>query len=69
MPTTWWCTSTPCARRTPFLPANLRRGNVASPSERGDLLAEIRAYLDAGVDGFFTDDPAVGRAAVAAQKR
>lgn len=53
----------------PFLPANLRRGNVASPSERGDLLAEIRAYLDAGVDGFFTDDPAVGRAAVIAQNR
>ncbi|MES3010714.1 MAG: glycerophosphodiester phosphodiesterase [Pseudomonadota bacterium] len=53
----------------PFLPANLRRGNVASPSERGDLLAEIRAYLDAGVDGFFTDDPAIGRAAVTAQTR
>ena len=46
----------------PFLPADLRRGNVASPSERGDLAAEITAYLRAGIDGFFTDDPAIGRA-------
>ncbi|MDB5929922.1 MAG: glycerophosphoryl diester phosphodiesterase [Polaromonas sp.] len=48
----------------PFLPANLRRGSAASPSERGDLSAEIAAYLQAGIDGFFTDDPAVGRAAL-----
>jgi len=27
-------------------------------------LAEIRAYLAAGIDGFFTDDPAIGRQAV-----
>ena len=46
----------------PFLPADLRRGNVASPSERGDLAAEITLFLHAGVDGFFTDDPAIGRA-------
>jgi glycerophosphoryl diester phosphodiesterase len=24
----------------------------------------MRAFLEAGVDGFFTDDPALGRAAV-----
>ncbi len=48
----------------PFLPANLRRGNAASPSERGDMAAEITAFLQAGVDGFFTDDPSVGRAAM-----
>ena len=48
----------------PFLPTDLRRGNTASPSERGDLAAEITAYLQAGIDGFFTDDPAVGRAAL-----
>lgn len=50
----------------PFLPANLRRGDVASASARGDMVSEIKAYLAAGVDGFFTDDPAVGRAAVVA---
>lgn len=48
----------------PFLPADLRRGDIASLSERGDLAAEITAYLRAGIDGFFTDDPAIGRAAL-----
>ena len=46
----------------PFLPADLRQGNVASPTERGDLAAEITVFLRAGIDGFFTDDPAIGRA-------
>jgi len=50
----------------PFLPVSLRRDPVSSPSARGDAAAEITAYLNAGVDGFFTDDPAVGRAAVTA---
>ena len=45
-------------------PANLRRSDVASPSTRGDLAAEIMAFLQAGVDGVFTDDPGVGRAAM-----
>ena len=27
-------------------------------------LGEISAYLKAGIDGFFTDDPAIGRAAL-----
>jgi glycerophosphoryl diester phosphodiesterase len=48
----------------PFLPTNLRRGDPASRSQRGDAGAEINAFLNAGVDGFFTDDPAVGRAAL-----
>ena len=48
----------------PFLPVELRRGNVASPTERGDLAAEITIFLRAGIDGFFTDDPAIGRAAL-----
>ena len=48
----------------PFLPASLRRGDTASPSTRGDLAAEITAFLQAGVDGVFTDDPGVGRAAM-----
>ena len=48
----------------PFLPANLRKGDPASPSQRGDMAAEITAFLEAGVDGFFTDDPAIGRSAL-----
>ena len=52
----------------PFLPVSLRRPDVSSPSQRGDAAAEINAYLKAGIDGFFTDDPAVGRAAVSAYR-
>jgi glycerophosphoryl diester phosphodiesterase len=48
----------------PFLPANLRKGNIASLTERGDLAAELKIFLNAGVDGFFTDDPSVGRTAM-----
>jgi len=50
----------------PFLPVSMRRPDVASLSQRGDSAAEINAYLKAGIDGFFTDDPAIGRAAVKA---
>lgn len=46
-----------------FLPAGYRRGDA--PQARGDVEAEIRAFLDAGIDGFFTDQPDAGRAAVA----
>lgn len=52
----------------PFLPVSLRKPDVASLTQRGDSIAEIHAYLKAGIDGFFTDDPAVGRAAVASFK-
>lgn len=47
-----------------FLPPGLRKAPATDGTVRGDSLAEIRAYLRAGIDGFFTDDPAVGRAAV-----
>lgn len=50
----------------PFLPVSLRAAPASSPSQRGNAQAEITAYLNAGIDGFFTDDPAVGRAAVSA---
>ncbi len=43
-----------------FLPAELRRGD--DPRSSGDMAAEIRMFLDLGVDGFFTDSPAVGAA-------
>lgn len=48
----------------PFLPSNLQRGDPASRTERGDAVAEITVFLQAGIDGFFTDDPAVGRIAL-----
>lgn len=53
----------------PFLPVSLRAAPATSPSQRGNAQAEVNAYLNAGIDGFFTDDPAVGRAAVNAFTR
>jgi glycerophosphoryl diester phosphodiesterase len=44
-----------------FLPTELRRG--ARPEASGDLGEEARLFLEAGVDGFFTDQPAAGVAA------
>ena len=41
-----------------FLPADLRVGS--QPADLGDLVAEIRRFLAAGVDGFFTDHPDLG---------
>jgi glycerophosphoryl diester phosphodiesterase len=41
-----------------FLPEDLRSGS--SPAVHGDLEAEIRRFLDRGIDGFFVDFPAVG---------
>ena len=53
----------------PFLPPSLRLPDVASLTQRGNSVAEITAYLNAGIDGFFTDDPAVGQMAVSAFKK
>jgi glycerophosphoryl diester phosphodiesterase len=41
-----------------FLPQDLRIGT--EPAAHGDLETEIRRYLEAGIDGFFVDFPAVG---------
>lgn len=48
-----------------FLPGDMHA--AGSPDHRNDVgaIAEIRAYLAAGIDGFFTDDPAIGRRALA----
>jgi glycerophosphoryl diester phosphodiesterase len=47
-----------------FLPANLRStGGDAARNPDGSV-AEIRRYLALGIDGFFTDDAGIGRAAV-----
>ena len=47
-----------------FLPAQDRVGDGAS--DRGRLADELARQLRAGIDGFFTDDPAAGVAAVRA---
>ncbi len=48
-----------------FLPTDMR--TAGGPAARNDAgaVAEIRAYLKAGIDGFFTDDPVLGRGALA----
>jgi glycerophosphoryl diester phosphodiesterase len=45
-----------------FLPRVLRLGLVEAA--HGDLAAELRAFRDAGVDGFFADQPLLARAAL-----
>ncbi|MFC0223896.1 esterase-like activity of phytase family protein [Nocardioides zeicaulis] len=49
-------------RENSFLPAEYR--SSADPAGIGDLAGEIRAFLAAGMDDFFTDDPDVGAAVV-----
>lgn len=49
-----------------FLPTNLQRGR--SPSGRGDSLAEHLAFIAAGIDGLFSDQPDVAREACGAQR-
>jgi glycerophosphoryl diester phosphodiesterase len=44
-----------------FLPAEHARG--ASPAALGDMAAQLRVFIEAGMDGFFTDQPDLGRAA------
>ena len=45
-----------------FLPTNFRRGS--DPATYGDLAGEIRAFVRAGMDAFFTDQPDLGVAAL-----
>ncbi|KAF1024085.1 MAG: Glycerophosphodiester phosphodiesterase, periplasmic [Paracidovorax wautersii] len=52
-----------------FLPASLKAEPRTDARARGDSVAEILAYLRAGVDGFFSDDSAVGRRAIKAFQR
>ncbi len=49
-----------------FLAPDLRDGPPEARNEDGSI-AEIRRYLEAGIDGFFADDPALGRQAVDAR--
>jgi glycerophosphoryl diester phosphodiesterase len=52
-------------RKNQFLPVDFR--SSADPNAVGDLAGEIGAFLDAGMDGFFTDNPDIG--ALAASER
>jgi glycerophosphoryl diester phosphodiesterase len=47
-----------------FLPTPLKAAGPDSTRNPAGLVTEIQTYLKAGIDGFFTDDPAVGRQAV-----
>jgi glycerophosphoryl diester phosphodiesterase len=49
-------------RENTFLPLELR--SSSEPAGIGDLAAEIRQFLDLGIDGFFTDNPDIGRRTV-----
>jgi glycerophosphoryl diester phosphodiesterase len=47
-------------RENSFLPRDFR--SSADPAGVGDLAGEIRAFLRAGMDDFFTDNPDIGAA-------
>ena len=47
-----------------FQARNFWQGTDPRQFNETGSIAEIRAYLDAGIDAFFTDDPAIGRRAV-----
>jgi glycerophosphoryl diester phosphodiesterase len=49
-------------RENYFLPVNFKSG--IKPAAAGDLAAEIKAYLAAGVDGIFTDNTPEAKAAL-----
>ncbi|OUJ01849.1 glycerophosphodiester phosphodiesterase [Acetobacter cibinongensis] len=53
-----------CRPENAFLPKQLRNTDGPAARNVAGSLAEIRRYLDMGLDGFFTDDPAIGRKAV-----
>ncbi|KUR70145.1 glycerophosphodiester phosphodiesterase [Novosphingobium fuchskuhlense] len=46
-----------------FLPGNLQNGGPGERWPHG-MMADVRTFVAAGVDGFFTDDPALARAAL-----
>ncbi|KZC34519.1 hypothetical protein RHOFW510R12_32760 [Rhodanobacter sp. FW510-R12] len=46
-----------------FQAKNFWQGSDPKTFNEAGSITEIRAYLDAGIDAFFTDDPAIGRKA------
>jgi len=49
-------------RENQFLPLQFRNGS--DPNAVGDLAGEIRTFVAAGMDGFFTDNPDIGYQAI-----
>jgi glycerophosphoryl diester phosphodiesterase len=49
-------------RENQFMPTEFR--SSTDPNGIGDLVGEIRVFMEAGLDGFFTDNPDLGTAAV-----
>ncbi|WP_189671778.1 esterase-like activity of phytase family protein [Promicromonospora soli] len=49
-------------RENQFLAADFR--SSGDPNGIGDMVGEVQVFLDAGLDGFFTDNPDLGVAAV-----
>ncbi|HEX8404039.1 MAG TPA: glycerophosphodiester phosphodiesterase [Duganella sp.] len=47
-----------------FLAADFRDGASLQARNEAGSIAEMKRYIATGLDGFFTDDPALGRAAV-----
>ncbi len=52
-----------------FLPVDLRGTEGADARHEAGALEEMRRFIALGVDGFFTDDPALGRRAIDAARR
>ncbi|ALK92317.1 glycerophosphodiester phosphodiesterase family protein [Limnohabitans sp. 103DPR2] len=50
-----------------FLPSELALGS--NPAAKGDMAAQLRAFVEVGMDGFFTDHPDLGREALTALAR
>ncbi len=50
-----------------FLAADYRNDAGANTRNPDGSVAEIRRYVSEGLDGFFTDDPALGRRALDTQ--
>lgn len=53
-----------CRPENICLPLQLRNNDGDTARNIPGSVAEMRRYLDMGLDGFFTDDPAIGRQAV-----
>ena len=47
-----------------FLAKNFWQGDNPNTFNAAGMLAQLKVYLDTGIDAFFTDDPALGREAV-----
>jgi glycerophosphoryl diester phosphodiesterase len=47
-----------------YLAKRFWKGSAPGTFNAEGMVAQVRVYLDAGIDAFFTDDPALGRAAV-----